>query len=176
MEATNPPPQATNTCIPPPYPIQQQYAPHYMYDPQEDHLQHQLNNCWARLCQEIEETTDFNTHSLPLDKIEKIMKDDGDVHMVSAEAPVLFAKACELLIHELTMKAWVNADKSKRDLIQKCDIEAAITNTDEFDFLADVVPIEHVGISRRDIDPTQIVPYYYMPPHQHVIGPPFDAP
>jgi hypothetical protein len=33
------------------------------------------------------------------------MKSDEDVRMISAEAPVLFAKACELFILELTLKA-----------------------------------------------------------------------
>ena len=28
--------------------------------------------------------------------------------MISAEAPVLFAKATEIFIHELTMRAWIH--------------------------------------------------------------------
>lgn len=39
-----------------------------------------------------------NKHQLPLARIKKIMKSDEDVRMISAEAPVLFAKACELFI------------------------------------------------------------------------------
>jgi nuclear transcription factor Y, gamma len=48
---------------------------------------------------------DFKTVvDLPLARIKRIMKSDEDVRMISAEAPVLFAKACELFIMELTMR------------------------------------------------------------------------
>ena len=32
--------------------------------------------------------------------------------MISAEAPVLFAKAAEMFIHELTMRAWIHTEVS----------------------------------------------------------------
>ena len=32
------------------------------------------------------------------------------VQMISAEAPVLFAKAAEIFIHELTMRAWIHTE------------------------------------------------------------------
>ncbi len=41
---------------------------------------------------------------LPLARIKRIMKADDDVHMIRAEAPVLFAKACEMFILELTLR------------------------------------------------------------------------
>jgi histone H3/H4 len=50
-------------------------------------------------------------------------------------APVLFAKACEIFILEMTLRAWGAAEKSKRRTLQKEDIEAAIKNTEIFDFL-----------------------------------------
>lgn len=34
--------------------------------------------------------------------------------MISAEAPVLFAKACEMFIAELTIKGYYNAERSER--------------------------------------------------------------
>jgi Histone-like transcription factor (CBF/NF-Y) and archaeal histone len=37
------------------------------------------------------------------------MKSDEDVRMISAEAPVLFAKACEMFILELTHRCAVRA-------------------------------------------------------------------
>ena len=42
------------------------------------------------------------------------MKLDDDVKMISAEAPVLFAKAAEMLITELTMRAWIHTEDKKR--------------------------------------------------------------
>ena len=37
------------------------------------------------------------------------MKLDEDVKM-SSEVPVLFAKATEIFIHELTMRAWIHTE------------------------------------------------------------------
>jgi len=34
--------------------------------------------------------------------------------MISAEAPMLFAKACEIFIIELTYRAWIHTEESKR--------------------------------------------------------------
>ncbi len=34
--------------------------------------------------------------------------------MISAEAPVLFAKACELFILDLTMRAWSKSEENNR--------------------------------------------------------------
>lgn len=93
-------------------------------------------------------TTDlltFKNHQLPLARIKKIMKSDEDVRMISAEAPVLFAKACELFILELTLKAWMHAEGSKRRTLQRSDVAAIIHGTYIFDFLQDIVPKEGEG-------------------------------
>ncbi|GAX82311.1 hypothetical protein CEUSTIGMA_g9740.t1 [Chlamydomonas eustigma] len=98
--------------------------------------------------QEIEQThteaSEFKNHQLPLARIKKIMKSDEDVRMISAEAPVLFAKACEMFILELTLRAWNHAEENKRRTLQRSDVAAAITRTDIFDFLVDIVPREDV--------------------------------
>ena len=89
--------------------------------------------------------------------------------MISAEAPVLFAKAAEMFIHELTMRAWIHTEvfflslvffhietcqmhifdfmykmtefqDNKRRTLQRNDIAMAITKYDQFDFLIDIVP------------------------------------
>lgn len=122
------------------YPREEQCAAQYMYLPQQDHLQQQLNNLWAKKREEIEETTNFSTHNFPLVEIKKIMKDDEDVKMISAEAPAIFAEACEMFTQELVMRAWANAEVNKRRTLQMGDIADAISRTDEFDFLADIVP------------------------------------
>ena len=74
-----------------PYQASQVIAP--IPPPQLPHLaySHQLQTFWANQMQEIEQTVDFKTHSLPLARIKKIMKADEDVKMISAEAPVVFA-------------------------------------------------------------------------------------
>jgi histone H3/H4 len=79
--------------------------------------------------------SDFKNHQLPLARIKKIMKSDEDVRMISSEAPVLFAKACEMFILELTLRSWIHSEENKRRTLQRNDIAAAITKTDIFDFL-----------------------------------------
>ncbi len=62
--------------------------------------------------------------------------------MISAEAPALFAKACEMFITELTYRAWFHTEENKRRTLQRSDISMAVSKTDIFDFLLDVVPKE----------------------------------
>ncbi|EFJ36761.1 hypothetical protein SELMODRAFT_77573, partial [Selaginella moellendorffii] len=90
---------------------------------------------------------DFKTHQLPLARIKKIMKADEDVKMISAEAPVLFAKACELFILELTFRAWMHTEENKRRTLQRNDVAGAISRADIFDFLVDIVPREELKVT-----------------------------
>lgn len=117
---------------------------------------------------------DLKNQVLPLARIKKIMKLDDEVKMISAEAPMLFAKAAEIFIHELTLRAWVHTEDNKRRTLQvgylliypnkflfiytipslilsfqRNDIAMAITKYDQFDFLIDIVP-------RDEIKPTRI--------------------
>ena len=59
--------------------------------------------------------------------------------MIRAEAPVLFAKACELFILELTLRSSCFSEKTERRNLQKSDILAALHHTPIFDFLDAVV-------------------------------------
>mmetsp|Transcript_5419 Transcript_5419/g.4876 ORF Transcript_5419/g.4876 Transcript_5419/m.4876 type:complete len:132 (+) Transcript_5419:119-514(+) len=111
-------------------------------DEQHDQrLQDMLIRFWELQSNEMDQLDinteqDFKNHNdLPLARIKRIMKSDEDVRMISAEAPVLFAKACEMFILELTIRSWGAAEKCKRRTLQKEDVEAAIKNTDIFDFL-----------------------------------------
>lgn len=97
---------------------------------------------------------DFKNHQLPLARIKKVMKTDEDVRMISAEAPILFAKGCDVFITELTMRAWIHAEENKRRTLQKSDIAAALTKSDMFDFLIDVVPREEERPKKTYRDPT----------------------
>ncbi|KAJ4832027.1 Nuclear transcription factor Y subunit C-3 [Turnera subulata] len=79
-------------------------------------------------------------HSLPLARIKKIMKRSGDdVKMISGEAPIVFSKACELFIEELTQRSWKMTMQGKRRTLQKEDVASAVMATDIFDFLIDLV-------------------------------------
>lgn len=86
------------------------------------------------------ETPDWKSYNLPLARIKKVMKSDEEVKMISAEAPIMFSKACEIFISELTCRAWLVAESHKRRTLQKSDVAAAIAYSDMFDFLIDIVP------------------------------------
>ena len=38
--------------------------------------------------------------------------------MISAEAPLVFSKACELFVKELTLRAWIHTEDNKRRTLQ----------------------------------------------------------
>ncbi|OTA66705.1 histone-fold-containing protein [Hypoxylon sp. EC38] len=77
------------------------------------------------------------------------MKADPEVKMISAEAPILFAKGCDIFITELTMRAWIHAEENKRRTLQRSDIASALAKSDMFDFLIDIVPREEASHAKR---------------------------
>eukprot|EP00638_Chattonella_subsalsa_P008714 CAMPEP_0117756076 /NCGR_PEP_ID=MMETSP0947-20121206/13837_1 /TAXON_ID=44440 /ORGANISM="Chattonella subsalsa, Strain CCMP2191" /LENGTH=152 /DNA_ID=CAMNT_0005575543 /DNA_START=287 /DNA_END=742 /DNA_ORIENTATION=+ len=76
------------------------------------HMQGLLSRFWDEQMQEMEALQigteqDFKNHNdLPLMRIKRIMKSDEDVRMIAAEAPILFAKATEMFILEITLRSW----------------------------------------------------------------------
>ncbi|GMP96237.1 hypothetical protein CsSME_00044967 [Camellia sinensis var. sinensis] len=79
-------------------------------------------------------------HSLPLARIKKIMKKSSDdVKMISGEAPIVFSKACELFIEEVTRRSWMMTVQGKRRTLHKEDVASAVVATDNFDFLVNLV-------------------------------------
>lgn len=158
--------------------------------------QQEVEICWANQLQGIEEAVEFRNHSFPLARIKKIMKSDEQVRMISAEAPVVFAKACEMFINELTLRAWNHTGETKRRTLQKNDIAAAINGADMFDFLIDIFPRDEskedqltnlatpassisVGSCSSNAGGVNSFPYYYLPnqhsaPHGVIAGKPMD--
>ncbi|CAH8661009.1 unnamed protein product [Schistosoma margrebowiei] len=131
----------------------------YSSDPLTD-CQSQMLSFWDLIRVEIDglkcDHAAFKTQDLPLARIKKIMKLDDDIKcmMISAEAPILFAKAAELFIRELTLRAWIHTERNRRRTLQRNDIAMAVSDgdTDQFDFLIDIVPREEARGHRR---PTQ---------------------
>jgi len=109
-------------------------------------LEDALERYWTQQAKDVDELDikteqEFKNHNdLPLARIKRIMKSDEDVRMISAEAPVLFAKACEMFVLELSLRAWFASERSKRKTLQREDIDYAIANTEIFDFLAGLQP------------------------------------
>ncbi|ODQ66140.1 CCAAT binding transcription factor component, partial [Nadsonia fulvescens var. elongata DSM 6958] len=107
------------------------------------HYRQAMMQYWQDTINNIEhEDHEFKVHQLPLARIKKVMKSDEDVRMISAEAPILFAKGCDIFITELTMRAWIHAEENKRRTLQRSDIACALQKSDMFDFLIDIVPRE----------------------------------
>lgn len=120
--------------------------------------QQTLQSFWPRVMEEIRNlTVDFRVQELPLARIKKIMKLDEDVKMISAEAPVLFAKAAQIFITELTLRAWIHTEDNKRRTLQRNDIAMAITKFDQFDFLIDIVPRDDLKPPKRQEEMRQSV-------------------
>jgi len=109
-----------------------------------------LNTYWQHQVAKLEhDQHDYKLHQLPLARIKKVMKADPEVKMISAEAPILFAKGCDIFITELTMRAWIHAEENKRRTLQRTDIASALTKSDMFDFLIDIVPREEAHAHKR---------------------------
>ncbi|KAG7118361.1 Transcriptional activator HAP5 like protein [Verticillium longisporum] len=109
-----------------------------------------LTTYWQQTINHLEsDTHDYKLHQLPLARIKKVMKADPDVKMISAEAPILFAKGCDIFITELTMRAWIHAEENKRRTLQRSDIASALAKSDMFDFLIDIVPREEASAQAK---------------------------
>jgi len=63
----------------------------------------------------------------------------------------VFAKACEIFILELTLRAWMHTDECKRRTLQRNDVAVAISRSDTFDFLIDIVPREESKLKKSDV-------------------------
>ena len=60
--------------------------------------------------------------------------------MISGEAPILMSKACELLIKDLSFRAWQHTERNRRRTLQRQDLHAAVGESEVYDFLIDIVP------------------------------------
>lgn len=158
-----------NHHYPLPHSIPPMFAQDAAFNPAPVSENQALTNFWV---QQMEAVEDFKSHQLPLARIKKIMKSDRDVRMISAESPILFAKACEMFIVDLTMRSWQHAEENKRRTLQKPDISAAVSRNFAFDFLLDVVPRDesltapdpaYVPVPHPDGAVTTGVPFCYPP-------------
>ena len=123
-----------------------------------------LNTYWQNQVTKLEtEDHDYKLHQLPLARIKKVMKADPEVKMISAEAPILFAKGCDIFITELTMRAWIHAEENKRRTLQRSDIASALAKSDMFDFLIDIVPREDATTQHKRRPEYNAVGTYTVP-------------
>lgn len=87
---------------------------------------------------------------------EQVQESDGErpniKFMISGEAPVLMSKACELLVKELSQRAWQHTERSRRRTLQRQDLHQAVGESEVYDFLIDIVP--RVATSARTTMPS----------------------
>lgn len=163
LTTTRSPPKATRltssfslvpgpTCAPVPSLLRerQQLTAHQVNQGLTGQYRDILNTYWQQQVTKLEtDDHDYKLHQLPLARIKKVMKADPEVKMISAEAPILFAKGCDIFITELTMRAWIHAEENKRRTLQRSDIASALGKSDMFDFLIDIVPREEAHSHKR---------------------------
>ncbi len=90
----------------------------------------------------VEEDSGSNKlkHPVPLAPIKRIMRCDDNVNKIAPDAAVVFSKACELFITDLSQRAWAQAEIMQKKQLQHNDVCAVIQKTDVFDFLFDILP------------------------------------
>ncbi|XP_055826060.1 nuclear transcription factor Y subunit C-1-like isoform X2 [Solanum dulcamara] len=150
--------------------VEAQYAGnpyHHFFQQQQQQQQEQMQMFWNHQLQEIKELNDFKHHQFPISRLKRIIKSDKNVLKISTETPILFSKACELFILELTLRSWFHAQENKRRTLKKNDFTAAIRQTEIFDFLVDVVPRDEINEQANGFGPGMVgssvsaVPNYY---------------
>lgn len=138
-----------------------------------------IDKLWMESLQEFinlhPETTNWKQQNLPLARIKKIMKSDEVVYaemekenniggedipvahnprfMIAGEAPILLGKACEMLVKELTIRAWKHTERNRRRTLQKQDIHSAVGESEVYDFLIDIVPRVQLQSSVKGLVP-----------------------
>ncbi|KAJ1341091.1 hypothetical protein BSLG_004332 [Batrachochytrium salamandrivorans] len=60
------------------------------------------------------------------------------------ETLLIFGKACEIFILELTLRSWMHTEENKRRTLQKSDVAMASSKSDMYDFLIDIVPCDEL--------------------------------
>ncbi|KAL0450037.1 UNVERIFIED_CONTAM: Nuclear transcription factor Y subunit C-3 [Sesamum latifolium] len=146
FSSTSNPPLQMHNFMPMPTP-----TPHGSHQAEEvasscfiNQLKQNIQGFWRERMAEIcDAPSDVRAqHTLPLARIKKVMKSDEQVKMISADTPVVFAKACEMFIMELTLRAWMHTQENKRRTLQRNDVANAIRDEDLLSFLKDIVPME----------------------------------
>ncbi|EGF99903.1 uncharacterized protein MELLADRAFT_31002, partial [Melampsora larici-populina 98AG31] len=84
--------------------------------------------------------SDFKDSQIPLARIKKLMKTDPEINMIATEVVVMMDKACEIFVNEITVRAFLVASASNRRTLNTDDIAIAVSKSDMFDFLIDIVP------------------------------------
>lgn len=58
---------------------------------------------------------------------------------VTSDAAVAMSEACKLFLMDLAVRSYINAEESRRSVVQQQDIAEAVMKTENYDFLADTL-------------------------------------
>ena len=81
----------------------------------------------------------FQKSDMSLNRIRNIIRNNRESVQISKEVPVIFSKALELFIVELTHKSWENVIQEDRNTLFRRDLIDCIQKEDMFDFVRDKV-------------------------------------
>ncbi|KAJ5757756.1 uncharacterized protein N7511_006450 [Penicillium nucicola] len=80
--------------------------------------------------------------ALPISRIKKIIQLDEDIVQCSNNATFVIARATEMFIQHLAEQGYnvVKSERKPRKTVQYKDLAAAVSHTDNLEFLSDVIP------------------------------------
>src|SRR6218665_1642700 len=94
------------------------------------------------------------TTELPIARVKRIMKIGDGVKMVSNEAALKLAYCVDLLLADVTKRAWSCATYNHRRTFLKWDIQEALIAAEDLDFLIDIVPTNETRQQKKEKRPT----------------------
>ncbi|XP_023638801.1 nuclear transcription factor Y subunit C-10 [Capsella rubella] len=101
---------------------------------------------------------------LPLATVKRVMKSDPNVKMVSWKGPVLLAKASEMFIQEVTLRAWRQTQSRSRTTIRSCDIHAALRSSVIYNELVNLLSVEQCFANHPGVQPQGTTHQQMLPP------------
>ncbi|XP_078438218.1 nuclear transcription factor Y subunit C-2-like [Wolffia australiana] len=98
---------------------------------------------WEHQLQSLNNPAAMKKQLLPLSRIKRMMKENHEIQVlqmrIGGGAPLLFSKACELFMMEVTFRAWLHAEMSNRQTIEADDIIGGVSQVSAYHFLLNVV-------------------------------------
>lgn len=78
--------------------------------------------------------------TLPITRVKRIIKQDGEVKAISTDGNYVIAKAAEMLIDELVEGASDKTLRADRNLLSYADVADTVHEFPKYGFLKDIIP------------------------------------
>lgn len=99
----------------------------------------ELDEFWRKIVVEIENTVNFNNHTITMSSVVEIIREHQGGLMMSSETPPVVTKVLEIFIQELTVRASMCAKSHGRSSILESDIYEAINSGESYVCLNNVL-------------------------------------